>query len=343
MDPAPDSELNTALDGSVPRIALVELLDSDGRVVQTLDVLRWPVRIGRALDNELVLHDPHAAAHHATLNIDSHDALVLTAGHSRNGVRLGPHGTRLHLAAGEKTTLPPLIKWRIGQTVLRVRTLDDPLPDEVALVASPEGPPRWATPALVVAALAWLGATLWITNNPDSTWEAYLPPLLAVVAAAVLWASLWGLASKLFTRRFIVGPHLRVVLSYALVATVSELLLGVLAYMFDAAWIARLRGPLAVIIGAAMLAHHLRLVAPAHPRRINAIVAGLAALSLGIGMAFQWQRSDKLLSDTHLSTLPPPAWRLVQAKPPADLIDELHSLEAPLLASAKKAAAKDND
>lgn len=343
MDPAPDSELNTALDGSTPRIALVEVLDSDGRVVQSLDVLRWPVRIGRALDNELILHDPHAAAHHATLSRDDRDTLVLTAGHSRNGVRLGPHGTRLHLAAGEKTTLPPLIKWRIGQSVLRVRTLDDPLPEEVALAASPDGPPRWATPALVGAALAWMGATLWITNNPDSTWEAYIPPMLAVVAAFVLWACLWGLASKLFTRHFVVGPHLRVVLSYALVATTSELLLGVVAYMFDWAWVARLRGPLAIVIGAAMLAHHLRLVAPAHPRRIDAIVASLAALSLGIGMAFQWQRSDKLLSDTHLSTLPPPAWRMVHAKPAAELIDDLRRLEAPLLASARKAAAKDNE
>ena len=49
-------------------LALLEALDRDGLVRQAWRIERWPVTIGRALDNTIVLSDPHVAAHHATLD-----------------------------------------------------------------------------------------------------------------------------------------------------------------------------------------------------------------------------------------------------------------------------------
>src|SRR4030095_2492866 len=49
------------------RVALIEIVERDGRVRQQLDVRGWPLSIGRALDRDLVLDDPHVAAEHATL------------------------------------------------------------------------------------------------------------------------------------------------------------------------------------------------------------------------------------------------------------------------------------
>ena len=60
-------------------IALIELLDRDGRVRRTLDVHAWPLTLGRALDNSLVLDDPHVAPHHATLATDA-DGTVQSTG-----------------------------------------------------------------------------------------------------------------------------------------------------------------------------------------------------------------------------------------------------------------------
>ena len=48
-------------------LALIETLDRDGQPRQILRVSQWPVRIGRAIDCDLVLDDPHVAAHHAAL------------------------------------------------------------------------------------------------------------------------------------------------------------------------------------------------------------------------------------------------------------------------------------
>ncbi|HWH73714.1 MAG TPA: FHA domain-containing protein, partial [Methylibium sp.] len=48
-------------------LAMVELLDRDGSVAHRIPVRRWPVTIGRAIDCDVVLDDPHVAAHHARL------------------------------------------------------------------------------------------------------------------------------------------------------------------------------------------------------------------------------------------------------------------------------------
>lgn len=337
-----------------PRLALVELLDADGRVLQALDVLAWPLRIGRALDNELVLHDAHAAAHHATLDLDHDGALRLTAGASRNGLRIeqaGPGAARsagsaaaprsLKLVAGERALLLPLVRWHIGASTLRVRRLEDPLPDEEALTALPPASPPWVLPLLALACFAWLAGTLWLDNNPGASWEDYAPPLLAGFAALALWVSVWGLASKLFTRHFTLVPHLRVVLGYALVAMVVDAGLAVLAYMFDWPWASRIRGTVSIGLGAALLAQHVRLVAPGYPRRVNSAFAGMALLTVAVGMAFQWQRNDRAFGELYSATLLPPAWRLANTQAPQALIEELRALQAPLSASAKKAAAKE--
>ena len=48
---------------------LLEALDRDGMVRQAWRIERWPVTIGRALDNDVVLTEPHVAAHHATIDL----------------------------------------------------------------------------------------------------------------------------------------------------------------------------------------------------------------------------------------------------------------------------------
>ena len=50
-------------------LALVEAVDRDGLVRQAWRIEQWPVTIGRALDNTVVLSDPHVAAHHATIDV----------------------------------------------------------------------------------------------------------------------------------------------------------------------------------------------------------------------------------------------------------------------------------
>ena len=52
-----------------PTPALLEAVDRDGLVRQSWRIEHWPVSIGRALDNTIVISDPHVAAHHATIDV----------------------------------------------------------------------------------------------------------------------------------------------------------------------------------------------------------------------------------------------------------------------------------
>jgi hypothetical protein len=327
-----------------PRLAQVELLDADGRAQQAWDVTAWPLSIGRALDNDLVLHDPHVAAHHARLDLDEQGRLMLFALDSRNGVRVEEGASTLTLGRDQRALLAPLAPWHVGACTLRVRRAEDALAEEIPLPARTGGAvSRKPLAALALAALAWIAGTLWLQNNPASTWEAYLPPFVGVVGAVLAWAALWGLASKLFTRRFALLPHLRVALMYLLVIIVADGALGVVAYVADWSWASRIRDVVSWALIAAALAHHLRLVVPLPPLRIDAVVGTVAALVIVWVSALHWQRNDRVFEELYLATLALPSWRLAPAQPVQLLIDDLRTLEAPLLETARKARDKDLD
>ena len=71
------------------RLALIEVQERDGRVSRAISVHRWPLSLGRALDNDVVIDDPFVAAHHAVLDLNEEGELMLSVGESINGVTVG--------------------------------------------------------------------------------------------------------------------------------------------------------------------------------------------------------------------------------------------------------------
>jgi hypothetical protein len=324
------------------RIAQLERLDAQGNVQQAWDIAAWPVRLGRGLDQQIAWPDPHLAAHHLTLDVDAQGQLVLQAAQSVNGVQVNG------AAALAQQVLKPGATWQAGASHWRVRREGEALPAEQPLHALASGvhalqPTPWRMlSALAVAVFGWELATLWLDQNPGSTWNAYVTPLMGIAAALTVWVLVWGLASKLFTHRYTVWPHLRIVLMYLLATSVIEALSGVLAYAFDAPALARWAGPLTIAVGAAMLAHHLRVVLPAQARLVNTAVAAMAVAGMGVVGALNWQRMDRLMPYQHLSTLPPPMLRVASPQPMPVLMEQLRGLEAPLQAAAQRAKEEDD-
>ena len=65
------------------RLAVVEILDRDGHTRQLVPVWRWPVTIGRAIECDVVLDDPHVAARHATLGDEGGQLQVASRRHDQ--------------------------------------------------------------------------------------------------------------------------------------------------------------------------------------------------------------------------------------------------------------------
>ena len=331
---------------------VIEVLDRDGQVRQSYRVTRWPLTIGRALDNDLPLSDPHVAAHHlrivpAAADDDSDNgdenagSLCLQALDSVNGVQYG----RQRLKAGESATLaddaaPPELQ--LGRTRLRLRLPAQPLAPELPLRGNRSRARRW-TPliAAALAALLSLGLEIWLESDPDTFGKRLASELLGMSIMAAAWCGLWAVLTKVFARQARFGWHL-LVLSLAVVAAQAGLTaLNLLAFSLSWPWASNFRFIASDAIIAAALYHHLLALEITRPRLLRALSAGGLLLAVGITLWAHQQGSDRYGAELYMSHLFPPALRLAGTQPVERFIDGLTPLHEQLDARAKKGA-RDN-
>ncbi|MBS0440789.1 MAG: FHA domain-containing protein [Proteobacteria bacterium] len=322
-------------------LAIVELLDRDGQVRQSQRVLAWPLRIGRALDNELSLGDVHVAPHHCVIDVDA-EGLVLQALQTANGVQLGAR----ELHAGERASLPDdgqAIELLAGRTRLRLRRPGDSLAAEVPLPASATRLRRSAPTLLAGAGLACaLAFETWLHSDPDVFARSLGSTALAMVMGAAVWIALWSLLSKLFTRQTHAGWHLKVFLFSSLAWMVASALPGLIAFALSWPWVSDFGFVAGYAIAAAALYFHLLAVEPARPRLMRGVA--LAAFVLGTGLTLwnQQQRNERLGSDLYLSSFQPPALRLARPVPAERFVDGLATLRPLLDKKAKEEPSAEN-
>ena len=334
-----EEEMSTALRGASRGV--VEVLDREGQVRAVFKIDKLPARIGRSPGCDVVLDDAHMAGEHAELRWSEAEAgggpqLALLP--SLNGGWLGEK----RLSEGESAPLPAMALFQLGASQLRWRGIDAPLAPELPLQAHEHNKhvrrgALWL-PLLLLAVILSLALEHWLGVDPDARWVDYATPVLGAVAVLLGWAALWSLVTQLFQHRFPIGKHLRRVLAWTLVITAIGYVLPLLAYALSWPRLMALEGLVYPVGGAWLLWWHASLV---WPRARRGIAIGLGCmLVLGLGLQIA-NRSEQQywFGPAYLSALPPPQLRLVAAKPPAALIDELRPLQEQL----GKMAKKDND
>lgn len=304
------------MNGGSP-LALVELLDRDGRVVQAVPVWQWPLHIGRALDNGLVLDDPHVAARHASLAPGDDLAPALHVHPGLNGVLVG----RRRLAGGETLALggpeAAARSFGIGLQRLRVRLADDPLPPERALHAAPR---QGGTALLALVLWAWVVTGQLLQLDPGARLVEWLAPALGLPAALAAWCLAWALVSKLFQHRFDFWPHAAVAVRYLALAEALEFGCTWIAAITSFEWLSRVAPTLAAAVLVAMLVAHALLVLPHHGRALR-VFAGVAfVVGAGVLAMQNLQRHDRLTAELYMTTLPPPPLLLARPLPAAQFL-----------------------
>ena len=321
------------------RIALIELIDRDGRARRCLDVFAWPVTLGRALDNSWVLDDPHVAAHHATLQLDDDDRLTLSVGDSLNGVALN----RRPLAAGQSAVVPADGAWlNLGGQRLRLRLAGAPLAAELLLAR-----PLAGAAALWLLALAWVlvqAGQRWVQLDPGADLLQWLPWLLGLPSGLALWCGAWALGSKLFRHGFEFGSHAAIALLTLLAYELLETVLPQTAAALDwpLLWMVwRQWGPL-LLLALAVRAHLLQLL----PQRRRAIQLSLAAAllaGLAVSYTVNQRQQGRVFSAPYMSTLPWPQLRWGTAQPVSAVDAPLLPLRDAVRKRAREAAAEDDE
>ena len=337
-DPAADASLpDPARPGAR---ALLEVLDRDGHPRQSFTVRAWPLHLGRALDNDVVLADPHVAPQH--LRIAASDAgPTLTVADTRNGVLLG----RRRLRSGDSALLPSSgepIELTVGRTPLRLRLPGHALAAEVPL--APAGSLARRAAPIVIAALVLIAGVLfgsYLDTDPEAFARAAGSALLSGLLGAAVWCTAWALMSKTFTRQAHFGWHLRVFL-YASIALLGVTALpALLAFALSWPWLTDFDFFGSIVVVATALYFHLLAVEPAKHRLLKWVAATCAIVGMLLSLWFNVQRSDQFGEELYMSHLFPPALRLAKPISADTFIDGLAPLKAALDKKAKEPARGD--
>jgi FHA domain len=319
---------------SHPRLALIDICEAssggngNGRALRSVDVLAWPLTVGRALDNHIVIDDPFVAAHHALLDTTADGSLQLSVLDTVNGAQLDSAQLDANglptdqLMAGHTRVLPvsgALLK--LGNTRLRLRLPHEALAPEQALppitsTASPVVPASSSTAGRLWPWLAGVGlmafelGSHWTGLDPGADFSAWLPLLLGVPVAVVVWCGVWALLSKLFNHHFDFAGHLKLALPWLLTLAVTQALWPQMAASLAAPFLWRLTPLLMVVLTAFLVRAHLSHVLPNKRQAVAVGAAAMAAGAVGISAIGNYRSHDSLSSAPYMSTLPLPALRL---------------------------------
>lgn len=326
---------------SPPVLGLLEVLDRDGLARQALSVRRWPIRIGRALDNDLVLGDPHVAAHHATIDPVPR-GLALAVAETRNGALLG----RRRLRRGERAELAPEgepIDLMLGRTHLRLRLPGHALAPELPTV--PDGSPWRRTAPVAAAALVLALGTLfgtWLGTDPVGDGRALGTALLSLLVGGAAWCAVWALLTKTFTRQARFGWHLRVFLFGSVALMAVGALLPLLAFALSLPWLSAFDFVGVIGVVAAALYFHLLAIEPSRRRALGGAAFACAVVGVLLSMWFDQQRNEQFGDELYMSHLFPPSWRLARPVGTDAFVDGLAALRPTLDRKAREADATDD-
>lgn len=309
-------------------LALIETLDRDGSVRQSHKVQAWPVRVGRSLDNDIVLDDPHVAAFHFTVDANEDHGVFVAVGDTVNGLSVGAQ----RLAAGER--------WHVGgrpaditagRTQLNLRLAEHALAPEKALTASrvfaqSPGVLLW----LVLLNLLSVGFTTYLATDPELLPRTLASNGMMLAAIVLVWCGAWTLLSKLFTRRGHFGWHLRVMLTAMLALELLGFVASLLGFALSWDWLTAYDYLPEMAIAAFALYLHLQAVEPHRHRFTRGFAVGALIMGLGISAWRHWQDHESLASELYMTALYPPMFRIADGVSAESFVERLGPFEKAL-------------
>ncbi len=327
------------MDRAPQRLALIEVAERDARSPRLVDVHAWPVGIGRAIDNEVVVDDAHVAPAHARIEADDQGRLSLTVLDSVNGMVSGtqplPLGVPWPLPLGGATL-------QMGATRLRIRLPGEALAPPQPLAGSLTIRPATVAACAVALALLQIGEQ-WLALDPGADLAIWLPLLLGLPVGVAAWCGVWALMSKVFQHRFDFSGHLRIALPWLLALGVVDALWPQVAASLGLPWLWQMGPPVQALLGVLLVRAHLLHLLPQHPRAVTGALGALALAGAGLSVALTLRSSDSLSSAPYMSTLPLPALRLAGTVPTQQAVQAMGPLAEQLARRVQKARSDDDD
>jgi hypothetical protein len=206
----------------VAALGYIEILDGKGGVSERIAVDGFPVTIGRAYGNQVILTDPFVCPRHLKISQDEQGRLLASDLESVNGVypALGNERVaQLELQSGSQ--------FRIGHTLLRYVSVDHLLAPTLidgAVKVSPLASP-YAAVILGAVLVLLLCLDAYLSSVERVTVAKVIGETWVTVSMLATWAGMWALASRIVVSRFNFARHVTI----ACLALLTISALGVVA------------------------------------------------------------------------------------------------------------------
>jgi len=281
----------------------IEILSRHGEVLARERCDGDSAMVGRAYDNDVVLDDPYAAAHHVEIGRDADGRLVARDLGSVNGLHVGDARERQDRVAldGERVL-------RVGRTLVRVRDATYAVPAE--RVAAPLAR-TWPRALALCAAVAVVSViALWLSETTETQLSRYVLPLLGIAMMTGIWTTAWALMGRLFAGQARFERHLAIALTGLLAFFVFDELADYGAFALSLRPLADFAYVGNWVIFGAVCFFHLREIAPARLPRKAGVVAALALAAIGAQMLARSEVTRMFGQQSYLPGLKPPMFRL---------------------------------
>jgi hypothetical protein len=315
--------------------AIIYISEPQARIYE---VKQWPVTIGRALDNDLILIDEFVAPHHA--RIDHEDSIYkLTALQTNNGIALE---NGLQISADETQDWQEGVVASLGQVRLRLLsdvaalTPEKPLPQIITPATQPKPTSQapeftipWSRAAqLMVGLLLIIAGEGFIMNNPDSFVVNTLKTAGTFIAGLLLWSLLWGLLSKVFSGAVKFLPHFFTTVKVVIATQIAVWVLHATAFALSIEFLSQFDWIVFIVAFGWLISQHLKIALgetqTTSKRTSKLIQYGVVSLVLGaitLQLGLRYSATGRITEGLYMSTFMPPSWRMHKAKHP-EVLDQ---------------------
>lgn len=281
----------------------VELITAAGDVAQRYRFEHLPVRIGRAYDNDIILDDAYAAAHHAIIEQNQLDELTIRDLGSLNAIKQQHQRDTFFVIDSKK-------HYQIGHTEIRVRSLDfDVVAEKIDLSDH-----RWDGWVASIVAVMLISVTglfeQWSRDFNDQNISQYLLTLVGILTGSAAWVGAWALLNRLLSGRSRFGRHALIAALGLLAAGLWENLSSLAAYAFSWESLATFTAHPDILIGAVTIYYHLMSLGLKQSERIKYYVSAITLFSSLVVLVQNYQSSHYLRDELYMSTIYPPVVRI---------------------------------
>jgi hypothetical protein len=262
-------------------LGYIEVLDAKGNVTERIAIDAFPITVGRAYSNHVVVDDPYVCPAHLAIEPDAEGRLIARDLNSVNGLRANMDGKRV--ASLEVQSGTP---FRIGHTLMRYRSIDSPLAP--TLRDRENGASRLASPYVAASAGLMVFLLLCLDSYLGTIERVTVAKIvsepLTTVSMLLIWSGLWSLASRIVVSRLHFFEHATIagcaIASFSALSASAEWV-EFLFPAFPALWVAAIFGIGLILAG--LVYGHLRFASTM--RRRSRLCAALLVSTAMVGVS----------------------------------------------------------